>query len=58
VPAETTLMIRLNMALPFSVAVEPFLFSLLIVQGFASDIGRRVSIYYAIDIMAMNLIVA
>ena len=57
-PVETTLMIRLNMALLFLVAVEPFLFNLMIVQGFGSAVGPRVSIYYAVDIMAMNLIIA
>ncbi|HKT22367.1 MAG TPA: TMEM175 family protein [Nitrososphaerales archaeon] len=57
-PVETTLMVRLNMALLFLVAVEPFLFNLMIVQGFGSVLGPRVSVYYALDILAMNLILA
>jgi uncharacterized membrane protein len=57
-PVETPLMVRLNMALLFLVAIEPFLFEVMIVNGFAKAVGAEASLYYGIDIGAMNLVLA
>jgi len=59
VPVETAGMMRLNMLLLFLVAVEPYLFNLLVVQGMASlPLGQDVSAYFALDIGGMNLVLA
>jgi uncharacterized membrane protein len=59
VPVETTAMLRLNMLLLFLVAVEPYLFNLLVIQGTAgSPVGQYVSAYYALDIAGMNFVLA
>ena len=57
-PVETPLMVRLNMALLFLVALEPFLFEVMIVNGFSKAVGAEASLYYGIDIGAMNLVLA
>ena len=57
-PVETPVMIRLNMALLFLVAVEPFLFDVMFVKGFSTDVGVAASVYYGADIGAMFLILA
>jgi len=59
VPFETTALIRLNMLLLFTVVVEPYLFNLLVIQGLASQpLGQEVSACFALDIGAMNLVLA
>ncbi len=58
VPVETTLMIRLNMLLLFLVAIEPYLFNVLVFGGFGSALGQEVSAYYGLDIGGMNLVIA
>jgi uncharacterized membrane protein len=59
VPVETTGMMRLNMLLLFMVAVEPYLFNLLVIQGMAFlPLGQDVSAYFALDIGGMNLVLA
>jgi uncharacterized membrane protein len=59
-PIETPWTIRLNMVLLFLVAIEPFLFNLLIIPpgGLGSALGDPVSQFYALDIGSMNLILA
>ena len=57
-PVETRLMVRLNMALLFLVAIEPFLFEVMIVNGFSQAVGVEASLYYGIDIGSMNLVLA
>ena len=57
-PVETRLMVRLNMALLFLVAIEPFLFEVMVVNGFSKAVGVEASLYYGIDIGGMNLVLA
>ena len=57
-PVETTQLVRLNMLLLFLVAVEPFLFNVLVIRGLGSAIGAEVSEYYSLDIGGMNLVQA
>ena len=57
-PVETPMMMRLNMALLFLVAIEPFLFDVLFVKGFSDPVGVEASVYYALDVGAMNLVLA
>lgn len=57
-PVETRLMVRLNMALLFLVAIEPFLFEVMIVRGFSEAVGVEASLYYGLDIGGMNLVLA
>lgn len=59
-PIETRWVIRLNLALLFLVAIEPFLFNLLVIPegGLASGLGDPVSQFYALDVGGMNLILA
>ena len=54
------MLVRLNMLLLFLVAIEPFLFNLLAIEGIGplSPIAPQVSVYYAVDIASMNLILA
>ena len=56
-PVETPGMIRLNMALLFLVAIEPFLFDVLS-KGLSTDAGATASVYYGFDIGLMNVILA
>ncbi len=57
-PVETPGMIRMNMLLLFLVAIEPFLFGVLFAPGLATSVGEAASVYYALDIGGMNLILA
>jgi uncharacterized membrane protein len=58
-PVESVLMVRLNMLLLFLVAIEPFLFNLLVAQSNADvSLEQYVSSYYALDIGAMNVVLA
>ena len=57
-PVETSWMVRLNMILLFLVAIEPFLFDVLFVQGLSTAVGTAASEYYGLDIGGMNLILA
>jgi len=57
-PVETRIMVRLNMALLFLVAIEPFLFEVMIVNGFSTAVGTEASLYYGLDIGGMNLTLA
>ena len=57
-PFETSGLIRLNMLLLFLVAVEPFLFDVLFAKGLSTDVGAAASVYYGLDIGAMNLVLA
>ena len=59
VPIETSLTFRLNMLLLFLIAVEPYLFNVLIIQGTAySTLGESVSAYFALDIGGINFVLA
>ncbi|HYB75968.1 MAG TPA: TMEM175 family protein [Nitrososphaerales archaeon] len=59
VPIETSLMRRLNMTLLFFVALEPYLFNLLVLQGPTyTGFGQDVSTGFALDVGAMTLIIA
>ena len=59
VPIESKGMVRLNMLLLFLVAVEPYLFNLLILQTVpGASLGQEVSTYYALDIGGMNVVLA
>jgi len=57
-PVETSWMVRLNMVLLFLVAIEPFLFDVLVGSSLSSDVGVAASEYYGLDIAGMNLILA
>jgi uncharacterized membrane protein len=57
-PVETPVMVRLNMALLFLVVIEPFLFQVMIGYGFSQAVGVEASVYYGLDIGAMNLVLA
>ena len=57
-PVETRLMVRLNMLLLFLVAIEPFLFEVLVSRGFGDPTGVMASLYYGLDIGTMNLVMA
>ncbi len=57
-PVETPVMIRLNIGLLFLVALEPFLFDVLFIQGLGAAVGAQASLYYGADLGAMNLILA
>jgi Endosomal/lysosomal potassium channel TMEM175 len=57
-PVETPILVRMNMLLLFLVAIEPFLFNLLVVQGLGTSLATGVSEYYALDIGMMNLVLA
>jgi uncharacterized membrane protein len=57
-PVETPLMVRLNMVLLFLVVIEPFLFQVMTVRGFSTAAGVEASLYYGLDIGAMNLMLA
>jgi len=58
IPVETSWMVRLNMVLLFLVAIEPFLFDVLVGSSLGSDVGVAASEYYGFDIAGMNLILA
>jgi len=59
VPIETSLMSRLNMTLLFFVALEPYLFNLLVLHGSTyTGFGQDVSTGFALDVGAMTLIIA
>jgi len=59
VPVESAAMVRLNMLLLFLVALEPYLFNLLMArEGPAAALGQGVSALYALDIGGMNLVLA
>jgi len=53
-------MLRLNMLLLFLVAIEPYLFNILIIQNSAvsMSLASEVSAFYALDIGAMNFVLA
>jgi uncharacterized membrane protein len=57
-PVETTLIIRLNMLLLFLVAIEPYLFNLLVINGLVTSntLAEHVSEYFALDIAGMNFV--
>jgi uncharacterized membrane protein len=56
-PIQTEVMRRINMALLFLVAIEPYFFNILVSQSLISaSLVQNVSSYYAIDIGCMNLI--
>ena len=55
VPIQTELMRRINMALLFLVAIEPYFFNILITSN-SPSISQDVSAYYALDVGCMNLI--
>lgn len=57
-PVETPMMIRLNVLLLFLVAIEPFLFGVLFSPGSVSATVVEASVYYALDLGMMNLILA
>ena len=57
-PVETRLLVRLNMVLLFLVVIEPFLFEVLILRGFSTEVGVEASLYYGLDIGCMNLTLA
>ena len=57
-PVETPAMIRLNMLLLFLVAIEPFLFSVLVGRGLSTPVGVEASLYYGLDVGFMNLVLA
>jgi uncharacterized membrane protein len=56
VPIQTEIMRRLNMALLFMVAIEPYFLNILVSPITAPSISQNVSAYYALDIGCMNLI--
>jgi uncharacterized membrane protein len=62
IPVETQAMIRLNMLLLFLVALEPYLFNLLVIDNLGSPssgmTGAYASSFFAIDIGAMNFVMA
>ncbi len=58
VQVETTALIRLNILLLFLVAVEPYLFNILQSSTVPQSLTRDVSIYYALDLGGMNLVLA
>ena len=58
VQVETIALIRLNILLLFLVAVEPYLFNILQSSTVPQSLTRDVSVYYAIDIGGMNLVLA
>jgi uncharacterized membrane protein len=55
-PIQTETMRRINMALLFLVAVEPYFFNILVSPDTPTSLAQNVSSYYAIDIGCMNLI--
>lgn len=57
-PIETVAMVRLNVLLLFLVAIEPYLFNLLVKYGLGSLVGQDASAIYAWDIAGMNLVIA
>lgn len=59
-PAETTVLVRLNMVLLFLVALEPYLFNVLAAAQplSSSPLGPTISSYYGLDVGGMNLILA
>lgn len=58
VPIETTTMVRLNVLLLFLVAIEPYLFDIMVKFGLSADPGLDASAFYALDISGMNLVIA
>lgn len=58
VPIETVAMVRLNVLLLFLVAIEPYLFNLLVKYGLGTPVGQEASAIYAWDIAGMNLVIA
>lgn len=58
VPIETTTMVRLNVLLLFLVAVEPYLFDIMVKFGPSADPGVDASAFYTLDIGGMNLVIA
>ncbi len=59
VPIETSRMMRLNITLLFFVALEPYLFNLLLpTSGAYAGLGQDVSTAFALDIGSMNMILA
>lgn len=58
VPIETTGMVRLNVLLLFLVAIEPYLFDIMVKSGLSMDPGLDASAFYALDIGGMNLVIA
>ena len=58
-PIDSPVLVRANIALLFLVAIEPFLFDVLgSPLGLSSAVGTEASVYYALDIAGMNLILA
>lgn len=59
-PVESAAGIRMNILLLFLVAIEPFLFNLLVIPqgGISSWLGQPASQFYAFDVGGMNLILA
>lgn len=58
-PIETQVLVRLNMVLLFLVALEPYLFNLIVSQPLTSSpLGPQVSAYFALDVGGMNLILS
>jgi uncharacterized membrane protein len=56
-PIQKSLITRLNMALLFLVAIEPYFFNILITQNIsANSLGQNISAYYAVDVGVINLI--
>jgi uncharacterized membrane protein len=58
VPVESGAMVRLNIMLLFLVAIEPYLFNLLLSPSLGPGLNQYVSIYYAFDLAAMNGVLA
>jgi len=58
VPVETSALIRLNTLLLFLVAIEPYLFNVLQSSTAPPALTRDVSVYYALDLGGMNLVLA
>ena len=57
-PVETSGLIVLNLFMLFLVSVEPYLLNLLVFQtSLYSAVGEYVSIFYGLDIAALNLVI-
>jgi uncharacterized membrane protein len=57
-PVETAGLIVLNLFMLFLVSVEPYLLNLLVFQtSLYSAVGEYVSIFYGLDIAALNLVI-
>jgi hypothetical protein len=51
-------MIRLNMLLLFLIAVEPYLFNVLVISSSYSTLGQSVSAYLGLDIGGIDFVLA